>query len=77
MKLYLGSRDYCPEGFITVDIDPKNSPDIVADVVDLHRSTSTWMDNCPRGYKEPPCIASIDTHQVIEGVYSIISNKGD
>lgn len=40
-------------------------------------STSTWMDNCPRGYKEPPCIASIDTHQVIEGVYSIISNKGD
>ena len=44
MKLYLGSRDYCPEGFITVDIDPKNSPDIVADVVDLHMIEDESVD---------------------------------
>jgi len=35
MKLYLGSRDYKPEGFLTVDIDPTHSPDILADVTDL------------------------------------------
>jgi predicted SAM-dependent methyltransferase len=35
MKLYLGSRDYRPEGFLRVDIDPIHAPDIVADVTDL------------------------------------------
>jgi predicted SAM-dependent methyltransferase len=35
MKLYLGSRDYKPEGFLTVDIDKHHEPDIVADVTDL------------------------------------------
>jgi predicted SAM-dependent methyltransferase len=34
-KLYLGSRDYRPEGFLTVDIDPAHSPDILADVTTL------------------------------------------
>ena len=28
MKLYLGSRDYRPEGFLTVDIDPSRGSDI-------------------------------------------------
>lgn len=35
MKIYLGSRDYKPDGFLTVDIDPSHAPDIVADVCDL------------------------------------------
>jgi predicted SAM-dependent methyltransferase len=36
MKLYLGSRNYKPDGFLTVDIDPTHQPDLVADVTDLH-----------------------------------------
>jgi predicted SAM-dependent methyltransferase len=35
MRLYLGARDYKPEGFSTVDIDPAVRPDIVADIVKL------------------------------------------
>lgn len=35
MRLYLGSRDYRPDGFLTVDLDPGRGPDIVADVTDL------------------------------------------
>jgi predicted SAM-dependent methyltransferase len=35
MKLYVGSRDYCPEGYKTVDIDAHYHPDIVADICDL------------------------------------------
>ena len=35
IRLYLGSRDYRPEGFLTVDLDPAHAPDIVADVTDL------------------------------------------
>lgn len=35
MKLYLGSRDYKPDGFLTVDIDATHKPDILADVTDL------------------------------------------
>jgi SAM-dependent methyltransferase len=35
MKLYLGSRDYKPDGFLTVDIDPTHGPDILADVADF------------------------------------------
>ena len=34
-KLYLGSRDYRPSGFLTVDIDPAMKPDIIADLRDL------------------------------------------
>lgn len=37
MKIYLGSRDYRPEGYLTVDIDPAHGPDIVADVTDLRQ----------------------------------------
>lgn len=35
MKLYVGSRDYKPEGYIRVDIDPEKKPDIVADITDM------------------------------------------
>jgi predicted SAM-dependent methyltransferase len=34
MKLYVGSRDYKPEGFLTVDIDEQMKPDIVADITE-------------------------------------------
>jgi predicted SAM-dependent methyltransferase len=34
-KLYLGSRDYRPPGFLTVDIDAAMKPDIIADLRDL------------------------------------------
>ncbi len=44
MRLYLGSRDYRPEGFLTVDIDPACDPDIVADVTDLHGIASGSVD---------------------------------
>jgi predicted SAM-dependent methyltransferase len=40
MKIYLGSRDYKPEGYLTVDIDPSHEPDIVADVTDLRQIAS-------------------------------------
>jgi predicted SAM-dependent methyltransferase len=36
MRLYLGSREFKPEGFLTVDLDRSHGPDIVADVTDLH-----------------------------------------
>lgn len=44
MKLYLGSRDYSPEGFLTVDIDPRHGADIVADVADLCRLRDESVD---------------------------------
>ena len=36
MKLYLGSRDLKPEGFLSVDIDPTYHPDICADITDMN-----------------------------------------
>jgi predicted SAM-dependent methyltransferase len=44
MKLYLGSRDYCPAGYLTVDIDPAHHPDIVADVTDLANIDSSSVE---------------------------------
>jgi hypothetical protein len=35
MRLYVGSRNYKPEGYVTVDIDPTHKPDIVADICDM------------------------------------------
>ncbi|MFT9400710.1 class I SAM-dependent methyltransferase [Acetobacter sp.] len=32
MKLYVGSRDYKPEGYASVDIDPAYNPDILCDI---------------------------------------------
>ncbi|MGA3398452.1 MAG: methyltransferase domain-containing protein [Acetobacteraceae bacterium] len=44
MRLYLGSRDYRPDGFLTVDIDPAREPDIVADATDLNSIASGSVD---------------------------------
>jgi predicted SAM-dependent methyltransferase len=44
MKLYLGSRDYRPDGFLTVDMDPTHKPDILADVTDLTSVASESVD---------------------------------
>lgn len=35
MRLYVGSREIKPDGYLSVDIDPKNKPDIVADIMDM------------------------------------------
>lgn len=35
IKLYVGSREYCPKGYKTLDIDSRYNPDYVADIVDL------------------------------------------
>lgn len=35
MKLYVGSRDFKPDGFKTVDIDPRYKPDILCDIRDM------------------------------------------
>jgi hypothetical protein len=35
LKLYLGSRDLRPEGYLCVDVDPSGDPDIVADIRDM------------------------------------------
>lgn len=35
MKLYVGSRNYRPTGYLTVDIDPRQNPDIVADITNM------------------------------------------
>lgn len=44
MKLYLGSRDYKPDGFLTVDIDPAHNPDILADVTRMTSVASESVD---------------------------------
>jgi predicted SAM-dependent methyltransferase len=54
MKLYLGSRDYAPAGFLTVDIDDRHNPDIVADVRDLSA--------IPTGGVEAICASHILEH---------------
>ena len=35
MRLYVGSRDLKPDGYLSVDIDPGNKPDVVADIRDM------------------------------------------
>jgi predicted SAM-dependent methyltransferase len=35
MKLYIGAREYRPEGFLTVDLDPTHNPDILCNAVNL------------------------------------------
>jgi predicted SAM-dependent methyltransferase len=44
MRLYLGSRDYRPEEYLTVDIDPMHTPDILANATDLNCITSASVD---------------------------------
>ncbi len=44
IKLYVGSREYCPEGFKTVDIDSRYNPDYVANIVDMHIFDNETID---------------------------------
>ncbi|QLF92472.1 class I SAM-dependent methyltransferase [Pseudomonas sp. ABC1] len=44
MKLYMGSREYKPEGYLTVDLDGSYTPDIVADVCCLSMIKSETVD---------------------------------
>ncbi len=44
MKLYIGSHDFCPEGYLTVDLDPDHKPDFVADATDLSIIPSGTVD---------------------------------
>lgn len=50
MRLYLGSRDYKPEGFATVDIDPAMRPDIVADICNLSPVADESCDEVVAGH---------------------------
>ncbi len=47
MKLYVGSRNYRPFGYTTVDIDPQHSPDILADITNMSSvEDSTCSEVC-------------------------------
>ncbi len=50
MKLYVGSRNYRPEGYVTVDIDPTNNPDIVADIRDMSPVADASADEVVAGH---------------------------
>ncbi|MHB2167995.1 class I SAM-dependent methyltransferase [Alsobacter sp. R-9] len=50
MKLYVGSRDYKPDGYLTVDIDPANAPDIVADIITLSPIQDVSCDEIVAGH---------------------------
>jgi predicted SAM-dependent methyltransferase len=50
MKLYLGSRDYKPDGYLTVDIDPNVKPDIVADITKLDSIQTNSCDEVVAGH---------------------------
>jgi predicted SAM-dependent methyltransferase len=50
MKLYLGSRDYKPAGYLTVDIDPAMKPDIVADITNLSSIEDGSCDELVAGH---------------------------
>jgi predicted SAM-dependent methyltransferase len=41
MKIYIGSRNYKPQGYMTLDIDPSHSPDIIADITDMPQVQSS------------------------------------
>lgn len=44
MRLYVGSRDYKPLGYLTVDIDSRHNPDIVADITNMHQISDLSCD---------------------------------
>ncbi len=50
MRLYLGSRDYKPEGYLTVDIDPAMNPDIVADITKMDVIGDSTADEVVAGH---------------------------
>lgn len=44
MKLYIGSRDFCPDGYSTIDLNADYKPDFVADATDLSVIPSDTAD---------------------------------
>lgn len=50
VKLYVGSRNFKPDGYLTVDIDPAMKPDIVADVTDMSPVTDHSVDEVVAGH---------------------------
>jgi predicted SAM-dependent methyltransferase len=50
LKLYVGSRDYKPEGYLTVDIDATRNPDIVADITKRLGVDSGSVDEIVAGH---------------------------
>ena len=50
MKLYVGSRNYKPDGYVTVDIDPANKPDIVADITNMTSVADASCDEVVAGH---------------------------
>jgi hypothetical protein len=47
MKIYIGSRNYKPQGYMTLDIDPSHSPDIIADITDMPQVQSSSYHEVP------------------------------
>lgn len=50
MKLYVGSRNYRPAGYVTVDIDAANNPDILADIRDMSPVADGTCDEVVAGH---------------------------
>lgn len=50
MKLYVGSRNYKPDGYRTVDIDPSMNPDIVADIRNMDMVADGAADEVVAGH---------------------------
>lgn len=50
MKLYVGARNYKPDGFLTVDIDMAYDPDIVADVTHMPQIAGGSVDEIIAGH---------------------------
>lgn len=50
MRLYVGSRNYKPEGYLTVDIDPTNNPDIIADITQMTTIKDSSSDEIVAGH---------------------------
>jgi hypothetical protein len=50
LKLYVGSRNYRPDGYVTVDIDPANKPDIVADITNMTSVADASCDEVVAGH---------------------------
>lgn len=50
MRLYVGSHNYKPDGYVTVDIDPTNKPDIVADITNMAVVSDRTCDEVVAGH---------------------------
>jgi predicted SAM-dependent methyltransferase len=50
LKLYVGSRDLRPEGYLAVDVDPSGCPDIVADIRDMRSVADASCEEIVAGH---------------------------